>query len=794
MRGNLVSAGIVSFLVTSCLLWSVVLDSDSARGRTTLYVGGSGMNNYTSIQEAINAAVSGDTIYVYDDNAPYHEHLYVDRPLNLTGESKYTTTVDGSGFGQVVVVGASWVNVTGFTITNGGTGGIYLGSSNDTVAGNIVFGNAGNGISLPPETSNNTITGNIISLNGENGIDLVCSSYDTIEGNDIHSNTNHGINFNTGFYNVVNENSIRSNQWGGVWLADSLYNIIADNDIFSNYRNGLSLDVSRGNRVANNTVSLNNRNGTWLMESMNNVIEHNAISSNGENGIWLVYSDNNTIANNFITSNNENGIQHLSQDSLIANNFISSNGEDGISLDWGGRHTIVGNLISLNTIYGIESTWSDHNSIYHNWFIDNHAGLVQASDETGESHWSDTYPSGGNYWSDFDEPSEGAYDDYQGQDQDSVGSDGIVDNGTIAGGGRNPYIIDGGADAKDHYPLMQQPIPDLEVKNSDVVFVPSSPVRNGTSLLINATIHNVGFGDAFDVVVRFYDDNPLVGKRVGNDQTIASIAAGSYDYAEVAWTATPVGTRNIHVVVDPDDVIIEDDESNNIANRAIEVTLPDYTFWNPPIAQQEVSTESSVPISSQVRNVGDVDATAESAIAFYDQTTPLSPFSNYAVPSLNASEISIQYNATWVAPTDEGTYYVIIKVDYHDDIEELDEDNNAYVIEFVVSKNREKPNYKPLIALILTLVLLVLGMRVSYRYPIRFRGILRKDRLHTFLVCALPFVIAEAITGLISLLTGQLSVPPVIGVGMIVDLIILLTGLTSYALVYRLGTDSRRTP
>jgi len=40
---------------------------------STLYVGGSGPNNYTSIQDAINDASDGDTIYVYDDSSPYHE-------------------------------------------------------------------------------------------------------------------------------------------------------------------------------------------------------------------------------------------------------------------------------------------------------------------------------------------------------------------------------------------------------------------------------------------------------------------------------------------------------------------------------------------------------------------------------------------------------------------------------------------------------------------------------------------------------------------------------------------------
>jgi len=40
-------------------------------GGNTLYVGGSGPGNYTSIQDAIDDASDGDTVYVYDDSSPY---------------------------------------------------------------------------------------------------------------------------------------------------------------------------------------------------------------------------------------------------------------------------------------------------------------------------------------------------------------------------------------------------------------------------------------------------------------------------------------------------------------------------------------------------------------------------------------------------------------------------------------------------------------------------------------------------------------------------------------------------
>jgi len=49
----------------------------------TLYVGGSGPNNYTKIQDAIDAASDGDTIFVYSYSSPYHENLVINKELAL---------------------------------------------------------------------------------------------------------------------------------------------------------------------------------------------------------------------------------------------------------------------------------------------------------------------------------------------------------------------------------------------------------------------------------------------------------------------------------------------------------------------------------------------------------------------------------------------------------------------------------------------------------------------------------------------------------------------------------------
>jgi hypothetical protein len=46
-----------------------------------------------------------------------------------------------------------------------------------------------------------------------------------------------------------------------------------------------------------------------------------------------------------------------------------------------------------------------------------------------------------------------------------------------------------------------------------------------------------------------------------------------------------------------------------------------------------------------------------------------------------------------------------------------------------------------------------------------------------FAITSLPFVLAEAGTGIVSMPTGQLSIPPLVGAGTIVDLSILIAGI-----------------
>jgi parallel beta-helix repeat protein len=121
-------------------------------------------DGYPTIQEAINDANGGDTIFVR--NGTYSEHLYINKSIALVGENRSTTIIDGDETGTVVAVYADFVTVKGFTVQHSGffeglPSGIEVGSLNCTIVDNIVALNKG-GVSLL-FGGNHTISDNTIS-------------------------------------------------------------------------------------------------------------------------------------------------------------------------------------------------------------------------------------------------------------------------------------------------------------------------------------------------------------------------------------------------------------------------------------------------------------------------------------------------------------------------------------------------------------------------------------------------------------------------------------------------------
>ncbi|MCK5422890.1 MAG: hypothetical protein KAJ08_12030, partial [Deltaproteobacteria bacterium] len=113
--------------------------------------------------------------------------------------------------------------------------------------------------------------------------------------------------------------------------------------------------------------------------------------------------------------------------------------------------------------------------------------------------------------------------------------------------------------------------PDLALSHSDISFVPLTPLE-GEEVEISAEIHNRG-KPVQNVKVGFYDGYPESGGILIKEVIIYStILSGESEIIEVSWdTVGAAEDHNIFVVIDPEDMIVEENEGNNKASAGITV-------------------------------------------------------------------------------------------------------------------------------------------------------------------------------------------------------------------------------
>jgi len=261
--------GSILFLLIPSIVPSYGLNAGEKTSQITsegkiLYVGGIGEGNYSKIQDAIADSTDGDTVYVYDDSAPYFEHVVIDKSITLFGENKTTTVINGSLLDTSVdtlCVIRDDVTIRGFRITN--NQGYYYQAAvkikgNDTLLSNC-----------------------IIDENEWIGVYLIDVSFCRLEECEL-------------FDNLV-----------AIHLVNSRNNILR-NCVCHDNADAITLyQSSDDNQLIDCICSRNHFDGILIQQSSGNHLM-GCVCQNGYDGISLPYAPDTTMRNNSLLNNYAN--------------------------------------------------------------------------------------------------------------------------------------------------------------------------------------------------------------------------------------------------------------------------------------------------------------------------------------------------------------------------------------------------------------------------------------------------------------------------------------------------------
>ena len=148
---NISSKGIILVIflifIEICFIPCIGSEIYSQNSFNKLNVGGDGSGNYLSIQDAIDDANPGDTIFVY--NGIYYENIVIDKSILLNGENKQKTIIDGMKNNDTVTINTEGATIYNFTITNSSQNdktkwwksGIRITKNNNIIRDNIIKDN-----------------------------------------------------------------------------------------------------------------------------------------------------------------------------------------------------------------------------------------------------------------------------------------------------------------------------------------------------------------------------------------------------------------------------------------------------------------------------------------------------------------------------------------------------------------------------------------------------------------------------------------------------------------------------
>lgn len=357
---------------------------ENTRSSTTFFVGGSGVGNFSSIQDAIDNSTKGDTIRVFD--GIYYENLRISSRRSLIGNGTDRTTVHGNFIDAPLRIYSDWTNVSGIKFMGASTDkymdnyAIYMNGDNNRISNCWTYYTR---VGIHFNGDSNTIEACLFEQKngtkdfGHRGIYVYGGENNHLLKNRIEY-FYYGIQiFHRADKTRLTGNVIFWNDWTGVGLY-GCENCIFKNNKFTHC--GIDVDGEEIRSVESHQIDSSNlvnglpflyvaRSsdkaydsdfGQIIIANSSRIEIRNCDLSYCDAGAWISFSDNITITNCSFNGNNRYGISTYKSEyvRIIDSEFKDSN-RYGILLTSTPHSSIITSSISDSKYGGIISHDSD---------------------------------------------------------------------------------------------------------------------------------------------------------------------------------------------------------------------------------------------------------------------------------------------------------------------------------------------------------------------------------------------------------------------------------------------------
>lgn len=278
---------------------------------------------------------------------------------------------------------------------------------------------------------------------------------------------------------------------------------------------GTGITLSNRNNITIKHVKICNfTSGVALLNSSGNILSGNDVRANAGKNIHLLSSSFNILSYNNVADSDQGITLELGSHNnvLSCNNVTDCN--QAITLWFSSYCNLSGNTITRNQC-GMIFTDSSGEKVFHNNFVNNTIQVEVNLWCSPHILWHDSFPSGGNYWSDY-------VDKYPNATE--IDASGIWNT---------PYVISKGN--IDNYPLISPwSPPDIAVMT---ITSSKTVVGQGLAASINITLSNQGNkAEGFDVFL--YANDSLVAFKY------VILTSGNLTLVTFAWETADFGYGN----------------------------------------------------------------------------------------------------------------------------------------------------------------------------------------------------------------------------------------------------------